>query len=94
MMMGAKKNARVIAKEIVVRLFVAVFLWALLIVCSIYYPYARPSLLPYAGLALLILWYLYIPLLWCVVTITWSAVQRLAQLRREQRHNPSERVNE
>jgi hypothetical protein len=84
--MGDKKSGRMIAKEIGVRLFVAVFLWALLIVGFIYYPYSRPTMLPYAGLAFLILWYLYIPLLWCVVTIAWWAVQTLAQFRRDLRH--------
>jgi hypothetical protein len=49
--MGDKKSARMIAKEIVVRLFVTVFLWALLIVGFIYYPYSRPTMLPYARLA-------------------------------------------
>jgi TRAP-type C4-dicarboxylate transport system permease small subunit len=84
--MGDKKSARVIAKEIVIRLFVAVFLWAFLIVGFIYYPYSHPTMLPYLGLAFLVLWYFYIPLLWCVVTIAWWAVQRLAQFRRELRH--------
>jgi|CZKS01.1.fsa_nt_gi hypothetical protein len=84
--MEAKNSVRVIAKEILVRLVVAVCLWALLIGGSILSGYVRPSLLPLAGLALLVLWYLYIPLLWCVVTIAWSAVQRLAQLRGAPRH--------
>ena len=85
--MDSKKGARLIAKEILARLLVAVCVWALLIAGSVLYGYARPSPLPYAGLALLIFWYLYIPLLWCVVTIAWSAVQRLARLRRELWHS-------
>jgi hypothetical protein len=64
--------------KILMRLIAAVGLWAALIaVC-----FNHIFFLGYAALALLYLWYLYIPLLWCVVSIAWPIVQKLSQLRR------------
>ena len=72
----------VIARQVLTRLLVAVGLWVLLIAGCILYSFLHPSPVAYIGLALLILWYVYIPLLWCVVSIAWPIVKKVLQLRR------------
>ena len=73
-----------VLKEILKRLIAAVVLWALLIASSFLYSYLHPSMLAYAGLALLVLWYFYIPVLFVVVTIAWPLAQKFAGRKREQ----------
>jgi hypothetical protein len=71
-----------VIRQILMRLLVAVRLWALLIAGIALYCFLRPSPVAYIGLAMLILWYVYIPLLWCVVSIAWPIMKKLSQLRR------------
>jgi hypothetical protein len=68
--------------KILMRLIAAVALWAAVIAVCFLYSFLHPSLVAYIGLAMLVLWYLYIPFLWCVVSIAWPIVQKLSQLRR------------
>ncbi len=66
-----------IAKKLLARILVAVGLWvSLMAVC-----FALRSYLGYAGLALLYLWYFYIPFLLVIVTFAWFMVQTFARPR-------------
>ena len=63
-------------------LFAAVALWALLIAFCFLYSFLHPSRLAYAGLAFLVLWYVYIPILFVVVAAVWPLVQKIARPRK------------
>jgi hypothetical protein len=67
----------VIAKILLLRILVSIGLWMLLMVVC----FLKPSYLGYAGLALLHLWYIYIPFLLVVVSAIWRLVQRIAEPR-------------
>lgn len=71
-----------IARQVLTRLLVAVVLRALLIAACFLFSSLRLFNLGYMGLALLFLWYLYIPLLWTFVSMAWPIVQWLFQMRR------------
>ena len=71
-----------IARKVLKRLLVAVGLWVLIIVGCFLYSFLHPSSMAYVALALLVLWYFYIPFLLAVVSIAWFTVQKLAELRR------------
>lgn len=79
--MEAKGSAGVIARKLLVRLLVAVTLWLLVIAGCFLYSFLHPSLVADLGLALLVLWYIYIPLMWCIVSVAWPDMQRLAHRR-------------
>jgi hypothetical protein len=67
----------VIAKILLLRIVVPIGLWMLLMAAC----FPKPSYLGHAGLALLHLWYIYIPFLLVVVSAIWLLVQRIAQPR-------------
>jgi uncharacterized membrane protein len=71
-----------IARKVLMWLLVAVALWAFLVAGCFLCAFLRPSSLAYVALALLYLWYLYIPALWVIVSIVWLAMQQCARLRR------------
>jgi len=81
LLLRRKSKPNLIVK-ITMRLIVAVALWAAFIAVCFLYSFLHPSPVAYIGLAMLVLWYLYIPLLWCVASIAWPIVQKLSQLRR------------
>ena len=65
-------------RQILKWLLAAVALWALLIAfCFLY-----PSRLGYVGLAFLVLWYVYIPILFVVVVAVWPVLHKVAGLLR------------
>ena len=72
-----------VLKEVLKWLLAALALWAMLIASCFLYSYLHPSTLAYVGLALLVLWYLYIPVLFVVVAITWRLGQKLVGRRRQ-----------
>jgi len=67
-------------RQILKWLFAAVALWALLIGCCFLYSFLRPSPLAYLGLALLVLWYIHIPMLFVVVVAVWPVLHKVAGL--------------
>jgi hypothetical protein len=58
-------------KYVVKRFLVAFVLWAVLTAGSFVFSFLHPSSLAYAGLGLLVLWYLWIPILLALVSIAW-----------------------
>jgi hypothetical protein len=68
----------VIVQKMLMRLLVAIGLWIILIAGCFFYSFLRSSSLAYVGLALLYLWYVYIPVSLAAVSIVWCIVQRTA----------------
>jgi len=66
-----------IAMKLLSRLLVAVSLWLLLVAAC----FLQPRSLGYAGVALLHLWYFYIPFLLAIVSVAWFIVRRSARSR-------------
>lgn len=67
-----------IARRVLKRLLAAIGLWLFLTAgCFLY-----PSRISYAGVALLYLWYAYIPALFVVVSVAWFMAQQFARLRK------------
>lgn len=64
------------------QLLATVALWALLIAFCFLYSFLHPSRLAYAGLALLVLWFVYIPLLFLIVFAAWPVAQSIAGRKR------------
>jgi hypothetical protein len=68
--------------KVFIRLFAAVVMWVFLISVCVLYSFIHPSDLAYAALALVVLWYFYIPFFFAVVSIAWFTTEKLAERRR------------
>jgi len=72
----------VIARQILLRLLVGVSFWIVLVAGCFLSSFLHPSSLAFVGLALLYLWYVYIPVSVAAVSVVWLMVQRVARLQR------------
>ncbi len=70
-----------LVRLILKQLLATVALWALLIAFCFLYSFLHPSRLAYAGLALLVLWFVYIPLLFLIVFAAWPVAQSAGRKR-------------
>ena len=67
--------------KVLIRLVVAVCMWVLLAAVCFLYSFMHPSGLALAGLALLVLWYFYIPFFFVVVSVAWFTAEKVAERR-------------
>ncbi len=70
-----------LARTFLVRVFVAVSIWAILVAVFMGYSLLRPSGLALAALGLLVLWWFYIPALFAIVCLTHITVQWITNRR-------------
>ena len=68
--------------KVFIRFFAAVVMWVFLISVCVLYSFIHPSGWVYVALALVVLWYFYIPFFFAVVSIVWFTAERLAERRR------------
>jgi hypothetical protein len=66
----------VTVRTFLVRLGAAVAFWAGSILFCFLYSYVHPSSLAYVGLALIVGWYFYIPVLVVIVSVIWFLAGR------------------
>ena len=67
--------------KVLIRFLAAIVMWVLLIAVCFLYSFIHPSSLALAGLALLVLWYFYIPFFFVVLSIAWFTAEKVAERR-------------